>query len=222
MHALPFLAAVVLAQLDVRERMPEQLRRVIESRAAETSEIEWTLTYHRGRDAGLVERHVTRTAGDTTWDVNDGDANGEHITRFDAAKLEELGPNPTEEELAKAAGPAQETAGPRHSLLYDGRAWYLEHQRKRVPLSGSATPDVGGPMAYHRPLEFVSAGLGPWWNEAHPAVLGLPQQSVRGFDSAEYTVTSHGDTDTIIAEYAGHTIEWELDKSHGGCPVYGR
>lgn len=213
MHATFLIAAVVLGQVDVRSHLPEQLQQVMESRKADTSQVEWTITYLQGRDAGLVERHITRTVGDTTWEVNLGDENGYH-----RAKHPPLPRDASEEVLRKAQISREQNAGPYHSLVYDGRIWHLEHKQGLLPVFGRAIPkDVAGD---YRPFDFTAGGIGPWWYHLYADTLGLRGKLVEGFESATYTVTSHGNIETITAEFNDKRIEWDLDKTRGGHPIH--
>ncbi|MGB2985746.1 MAG: hypothetical protein WBE26_07660 [Phycisphaerae bacterium] len=215
MYFISLIVAVALGQMDVRSHLPEQLQEAMESRKAQTSEIEWTITYLQGRDAGLVERHVARTVGDTVWDVNLGDEKGYHRIAFHHVPRDD-----SEEALREAAIPQEELAGPYHSLVYEGRAWHLEHQKGSVPDVGNATPLTVHGLLYDRPFDWTAAGIGPWWYHSHAPVLGLRDDVLEGFDSATYTVTSRGGVETITAEFDGKTIEWEVDKTRGGYPIH--
>jgi len=65
MNATWVLLGLFLAPTEPRDRYPPRLRTLLESRLATTSQVEWTASWVGGYDDGLVERHLTREAGDT-------------------------------------------------------------------------------------------------------------------------------------------------------------
>ncbi len=213
MHAFVIIFSALLCPTDVQSQLPDVLRRVIDSRDSKTSEIEWTISYLQGRDAGLTERHITRTAGDTLWQVNNGDDNEYH-----RRAVYKLPKDDSEQALDEASIPKETLAGPRHSLLYDRRVWYLQHSGRKPPLVGTAFP-VDQATSSH-PLDFRAGGLAPWWEERHSdPVLGIARQSAEGFESATYTVESRGREQVVTATFSGKRLVWEFDEARGAQPV---
>lgn len=190
----------------------------MESPKARTSEIEWTITYMQGRDAGLVERHITRTVGDTVWQVNMGDETGCHWTTYRRS----VGGH-SEEARRNAEFPKEELAGPRHSLVHDGVVWHVEHQMGQVPLGGFAIP-AGEPTIYE-PFDFAAPGLRVYWPQLPSNAIGLRDSVLEGFEDAEWSVTSHGNIDLVTAEeqlalWDKITEQWRAKylKDHGEAP----
>src|SRR3990172_7869436 len=76
------LAAVLGQAVDAGDRYPDRIRKLLSPVRSGTSQVEWTVTWRAGYDAGLVERYITRTAGDTVRESKLGDENGYHRTLF--------------------------------------------------------------------------------------------------------------------------------------------
>ncbi len=212
MQIVVAVAMATLGQVGLLEQLPGRLVRPLEARQAHTSEVEWTVTYLKGGDAGLVERHITRTVGDTVWEVNSGDEHGYHRIAY-GRLLSEM-PDHVRE---KAQTEKVERAGPYHSLLFDSDIWHLEHQRNMLPLTGFAVPKAQAKG--YRPLDFTMAGIAPWWDNHEASILRLRETLLVGFESATYTVTSRDRIEVITAEFGAKRIEWHLGKTRGGQPV---
>ena len=71
-----------VTDLKVRNELPGALMRGVGRLTPKTSQIEWTVSWGEGPDDGLVERHITRTAGNSVWESNLGDENGYHRREF--------------------------------------------------------------------------------------------------------------------------------------------
>ncbi len=205
---------VILGATGPYDRYPPRLRTILESQAPTTSQVEWTATWIGGRDAGLVERYVTRKAGAAVWESNLGDENGYHPLVFSAHPPTGV----SEEELRKYASPREESAGTRNSLIYDGQAWHLEHAER--PLSGMLQP-VETARAW-LPVDLPSIGLAPCWAgeldvnpfHIHPTWFG-------GFDSATFKDGRENGLPTLSAEWAGtYRLTWRFDERVGGQPVW--
>src|SRR3990172_8877303 len=164
--------ALLLAPTDPYGHYPERLRRILDSRPEKTSEVEWTATWIGGRDAGLVERYVTRKASDAIWESNLGDEHGYHPTSYgephpgawgkDAPEIpnREESPMAYEQWLRKHEIPKEETAGTPNSLIYDGQAWHLQYAER--PLTGIVQPLETA--RDYLPVDLPSMGLAPcWW-----------------------------------------------------------
>lgn len=206
------LASAIIGPVDVPSHLPDRLRQVMESPKANTSQIEWTITYLDGVDAGLVEQHITRTVGDTIWQVNLGDEKGYHWTSYLRSPRSD-----SEEDRREAEVPREDLAGPWHSLLYEGVAWNLEHQKRRIPLGGWAAPE--NEAGFRRPFDFSAPGLRVSWLQMPQNVLGLRDRFLEGFDGAKWSVASRGNIETITGEFQDKVLEWDLDKTRGGQPI---
>ena len=207
MNCTTLLVATLVGavQGDLRAHLPPALQRLIEARTASTYEVDWTLTHLDEKESGLVERYLTRRAGKTLLQTNYGDAKGQHRTT--------LKPGSSEAPWDKA-----ETAGTYHSLLYENEIWHVQHGTDYV--AGVATVTSAAKDRRNRPLDFATAGIGPWWVEK-PAgnVLGLSDEFVHGFENAEFASSTIGQTRYVTGVYDRYAIEWQLDLNRGGCPV---
>ena len=227
------LLALLLAPTGPRDHYPARLRNVLDSQRATTSQVEWTGTWIGGRDAGLVERYVTRKAGDAVWESNRGDENGYHPTVYSAGppgssenelpqpEITEDGPRIMDEEwLRKYEIPKEETAGTRNSLIYDQQAWYLDHAER--PLTGTVQPL--GTARDWLPVDLISIGLAPcWWGigtDGNP--FQLPESDLEGFDSATFAEGVENGLPTVSAVYGGgrFRLTWRFDDRYGGQPAW--
>jgi len=221
----------ILGPTAPRDQYPPRLRNILESKPATTSEVEWTASWIGGRDDGLVERYVTRKAGDALWESNLGDENGFHPVGFsadeDASSEKELpqhgvpkeeSPIAHEEWHRKHEIPKEKLAGTRNSLIYDDQAWYLS--RAERPLSGKLQPAVTARVWL--PLDLSSIGLAPCWVsdfDANP--FHLHQSSFEGFDSATFHEARENGLPTLSAEWGGSSrLTWRFDDRRGGKPVW--
>jgi len=196
MKAACVLLGLILAPTEPRAHYPPRLRGALDSPPVTTSQVEWTATWVGGRDAGLVERYVTRKVGDALWESNLGDENGYHPTGYSADRDDRSEKNPPqhgtpkeelpvidEQWLRKHELPKEQLAGTRNSLISDGQAWYLPYAER--PLSGNVQPLE---TARERlPVDLSSIGLAPCWVhdlDANP--FRLPNQQFEGFEAATF------------------------------------
>jgi len=224
------LLGVILGPTGPRDQYPPRLRTVLDSQRATTSQVEWTATWIGGRDAGLVERYVTRKAGDALWESNLGDENRYHPTGYRAGPRgspEEELPQPEitkdgprimdEERLRKYEIPKEELAGTRNSLIYDAQAWHLSYAER--PLTGIVQP-LETTRAW-LPVDLPSIGLAPCWLhdlDANP--FHVPNQQFEGFDSATFREGRENGLPTLSAEWGGSSrLTWRFDDRQGGKPV---
>lgn len=190
--------------------VPPRLQNIMESRSAQTSEIEWTITHYNDRDYGLVEHHTTRTSGDTRWQLNAGDSQGSHRTVFRSSIA-----NESEEAYELAAIPKAEVAGPRHTLVYDDLVWRVEHVRGLTPIRGTLTSVERS--GNYEAFDFSSAGFTPW---ADPATeLALRGEFRNGQQDPTVASVSDGRLETIAMDYGPYRFEWDYDAQRGGQPV---
>ncbi len=225
--------ALLLAPTEPDDRYPARLRNILDSRLATTSQVEWTASWIGGRDDGLVERFVTRKAGDSLWESNLGDENGFHPTAYSAGRgsspEEELpqpemtkdGPRIMDEEwLREHEIPKEESAGTRNSLNYDGQAWHLEYAER--PLTGIVQPLETARSFL--PVNLASVGLAPcWWGSgvyANP--FQLFQEEFEGFDSATFREWVQDGLPTVSAEWGSgrFRLTWRFDERYGGQAVW--
>jgi hypothetical protein len=233
MKAAWILLGLILAPTEPRDHYPLRLRNILDSQRATTSQVEWTASWIGGRDAGLVERYVTRQAGDTLWESNLGDENGYHPTAYSAGRpgspdvelpqpeMTKDGPRIMDEEwLRKYEVPKEELAGTRNSLIYDGQAWRLEYAER--PLTG-----IVQPLKTARdflPVDLPSIGLAPcWWGmgtDGNP--LQLSESDLEGFESAVFAEGVENGLPTVSAVYGGgrFRLTWRFDERFGGRPVW--
>jgi len=205
------LLAVLLSPTGPRDQHPPRLRNILDSRPARTSQVDWTATWIGGRDDGLVERYVTRQAGDAIWESNLGDGNGYHCTGF----RDEPGGSREEE---RQEIPKHELAGTRNSLVHEGQAWHLYYAER--PLNGIVQPLET--VRNFVPVNLPAIGLAPSWStglEAHPLLLSEWESD--GFDSASFREEIQESTPTVIAEYGqGYRLTWRFDNRYDGNPVW--
>jgi len=231
MKAACVLLAVLLAPTEPRDHYPPRLRNILESKPATTSQVEWTATWIGGRNAGLVERYVTRKAGDAIWESNLGEENGYHPTEYSADRSVEAEKEPPRPEISKEGPrimdeewlreheiPKGESAGTRNSLIYDRQAWYMHHAER--PLSGNVQP-VETARAW-LPLGLASIGLAPCWWTSDTNLFQLPESDMEGFDSATFAEGVENGLPTVSAVYGGgrFRLTWRFDDRCGGKPVW--
>jgi hypothetical protein len=88
------------------------------------------------------------------------------------------------------------------------------------PISGDAVAlDDSYPPVL--PLDFTAAGLAPRWvPHDYRTPLGLDRKRYyEGFQSALYSTFRRGEVETIVAEFDGRRMEWDLDHARGNQPV---
>ncbi len=215
LSAQPEVGPLAPERLDVRSLLPDRLTEVIESRTADTSEVEWTLSWHGGRDDGLVERYTTRTANGSIFQSNRGDAQGFHWKVFRSHPPADV----SADALWEYAVPPEESAGTRISLAHDGQFWELF--RAESPLSARLTSPSSVLETQKRPRDMAAAGLAPYWADVfNTEPLGLPERYLAGFDSAEWTEQRSGQIEVVSAEFNGKRLEWQLDSRQGGEPIH--
>ena len=195
----------------IRQQLPSSLARLIEVPRPETSHIEWTLSSFDRFNEGLVERHITRTVGDTLWQSNLGDDGGQHRVeyRFEPPK------NTDVEDLDPYIFPSDVGAGTRASLIFGDRVWSMGNEAS--PSSGSRAYPRDQAQA-DLPFDFWAAGLAVAAS-FDKNVLGLPEMLVEGFDFATFTSSRQGAYEVIAADYNDRRIEWLLDVRQDGVPV---
>ncbi len=226
-----FLGAI-LGPTGPSDHFPPRLRNILDSKMPTTSQIEWTATWIGGRDDGLVERYVTRKAGDAIWESNLGDERGFHEVVYRASdanseddlrphQISKEGPPVMDEEWLRTHEiPKEETAGTRNSLIHDGRVWHLHYAER--PLTGDVQP-IETARAW-LPVDLPSIGLAPCGRmsglEAKP--FQLPEWALEGFDSATFAQGMENGAPTVSAIYgAGRfRLTWRFDERYGGQPVW--
>jgi hypothetical protein len=231
MKAAWVLLGVILGPTGPYDRYPTRLRNILDSQRATTSQVEWTSSWIGGRDDGLVERYVTRKAGDAAWESNLGDENGYHPTGYSADRDYRSEKNPPqhgtpEEELPvideqwlrKHELPKEQLAGTRNSLISDGQAWYLPYAER--PQSGDTQP-VEETRAY-LPVDLPSIGLAPGWvSDLGANPFHLPERELEGFESATFREGVENGLPTVSAEWGGSSrLTWRFDDRQGGKPVW--
>ena len=226
------LLGLLLGPTEPADRYPPRLRNVLDLQRATTSQVEWTVTWIGGRDAGLVERYVTRKAGDALWESNLGDENGYHPTAYgephpgawgkDGPEIpnREQSPIAYEEWLRTHEIPKEELAATRNSLIYDRQAWHLEYAER--PLSGNVQP-VETAQEW-LPVDLTSIGLAPCGRtsglEGNP--FQLPEWALEGFDSATFAEGLENGLPMVSAVYGSgrFRLTWRFDERFGGRPVW--
>jgi hypothetical protein len=232
MKAGLLLLGVLLPAAGPRDHYPPRLRNILDSRLATTSQVEWTASWVGGRDAGLVERHVTRTAGTSVWQSNLGDEKGYHPTSYgephpgawgkDGPEIpnREESPLAYEQWLREHENPKEETAGTANSLIYDRQAWHLHYAER--PLTGVVQP-LETASAY-LPVDLPSMGLAPcWWrSELDGNPFHLPEFDFEGFESATFRERLENGLPTVSADWggSGSRLTWRFDDRYGGRPVW--
>ena len=203
MGFLLIVTATVLGQPGVRSHLPNEIQQLIAHPTWETSEIEWTLSHYDDPEVGLVERHITRTAGTSVWQTNLGDERGRHRTRYHSYPDDPV--------------PKLQDAGPRDSMLFEGDLWYVEHNKDRSPLTGTVAPGAAG--LSHYPIDFDMLGFAPWCDNLYGNGLGLREVHVEGLQNADVSTMTRGDLQTLTASYDRYELQWQLDRRRGGRPV---
>lgn len=202
----------ILANPLAADPLSSVFRKDFSKRGFTTSQFEWTLTWVGGRDDGLVERHVTRQAGDDLWESNLGDENGHHPTMYRAMPGADSPPqDPREFEW-----PAERIAGTRNSLTHDGRVWYLP----RVEHSVMGFVEDAETSSSHLPFDFSLAGFAPVWHGLENSnALRLNQRLLAGLDRADVHEGQADGLRTVTAAYGDRQLVWYLDDEVGRNPV---
>ncbi|MFQ5352723.1 MAG: hypothetical protein ACE5D3_06590 [Candidatus Binatia bacterium] len=206
-----------LTDLKIRKELPGALMRGVGRLTPKTSQIEWTVSWGEGRDDGLIERHITRTAGDSVWESNLGDENGYH-----QRSLRTFPPqgDVTPEVLEKYLFPRKLGAGTRNSLISGGYVWHLNSAER--PLSGEVERrEQAGtirPNTDLLPLDFSAIGLAPGAEVSHN-LFGVQTLDLDGFEEAEFNGYRAGSLDVVVAEFNDRRFEWYLDPQQEGLPV---
>ena len=232
MNAAWVLLGLIFAPTEPRDHYPSRLRNILDSRPATTSQVEWTASWIGGRDDGLVERYVTRQAGDALWESNLGDENGYHPTSYGEPHPGAWGKDPPEipnrEESPMAYEqwlrtheiPKEESAGTRNSLIYEEQVWHLEYAER--PLAGVVQPLKSA--RDYLPVDLTSMGLAPcWWGSGVDDIpFQLPEWALQGFDSATFVEGVENGLPTLSAVYGGgrFRLTWRFDDRYGGKPVW--
>lgn len=222
MNAAWLMLGVFLTPTEPRDHYPQRLRNVLDSQPATTSQVEWTATWIGGRDAGLVERYVTRQAGDALWESNLGDESGFHPTGYHADRDEfsEKEPPVIDEEWRRTHEiPKEELSGTHNSLIYDRQAWYLHYAER--PLTGKVQPAAAA--RDFLPVNLPSIGLAPCWVSDFDAnAFHLMEQFLEGFDSATFSEGVENGLPTLSAVYGSgrFRLTWRFDDRYGGKPVW--
>lgn len=211
MNTCFLLICVVLGLVD-NQKLHPRLRTLLDSGPEKTSEIQWTLTWIGSYDDGLIERHITRTTGDTVWESNLGNEKGEHRTRF---KTRPPG-DATPEQLELATWPRSEDAGVHHRLKQDGRIWHIN--RGPVASSGYAIPTD---KAISRiPMKVEAAGLAPRIaSEVEPPPFNLHPTEFEGFENVEFTEGRENGFPSVVATWSKYELNWLFDDRQGGLPI---
>jgi hypothetical protein len=154
----------------------------------------------------MAERYITRSAVDVVWESSLGDKGGFHYS-----------PSGRSEEGQRVR--KEEARGTSNRMLYEGRVWYVADVERPTTGSAVSLDDVMVPPT--RPLDFTSAGVAPYWLPFfHRTVLGVDAQNdYKHFASAAFSSVRNGGIETIVAEFDGRRLEWDLDHSRGGQPV---
>ena len=195
--------------------IPPPVQSVLSGWSADTSHIEWSVTWVGGYNDGLVERYLTRTTEDETWETNYGDENGNHQKSFRA--IPPPGTALSAEELEQYIMPDQEVAGTRHRMTKDGRSWEL--YKEELPLS-AAVIESSDPRNHHLPVNLHSIGLSPgWMTESVQNPLLLQEGQLEGYEGARFTSSSGGRETTVAADYGRQRLEWVFDSEQGNMPV---
>jgi len=199
-----------MSDCDIRRKLPESLSRGLARDIPDTSQIEWTLSWGDKWNDGLVERHITRTVGESVWQSNLGDRNGFHSRTFDRAPPS----GATFEEVEPYMDPIESGAGTRNTLLQDGYVWHLFHAE--APGVGSVEPVEN--EVEHLPLDFTAVGLavGPRVDEN---LFGVHPSDLEGFAEAEFNTFRAGRMEIATVEFNDRRFEWHLDPFRNGLPV---
>ncbi len=195
------------------DHLPSRLRAALNTGDVETSEVEWNLSWLGGYDDGLVERHITRTAGDTVWEANLGDSRGRHSASF----LQSPSPYDSDEEIRRKMVPRDVDAGVRNKLLTGGWAWYLEHAER--PLMGYASPLDKAAIGFPANPRVLGLSPGPP-HDSNSNSYGLSDADFEGFEDATFQESWENGYPTVTAAWGDQrSIKWRFDNRQGGMPV---
>jgi len=194
----------------IPERFPQELLRGRTYWNAKTAQVEWTRSWYDKYNDGLVERVVTRSAGDTVWQSNLGNEQGYHERAFRSVPPRDATP----EEAESSMYPPDSGSGTRNTMTDGMYSWSIP--RAERPTSGQVVT-LESKFA-QVPFDFASAGLA-LTSKVSTNVLGLYDLDLADFDQAKFEVTRIGRRELVAADYGIRRIEWELDPDQGGLPV---
>lgn len=186
----------------------------LERSGFETSQFEWTMSWHSGYDDGLVERYTTRTAGNMIWESNFGDENGYHSTVFHRRPPREG----LAEEVDSAMVPKAEMAGIRTKYIGDELSWYVPNTE--LPVYGFVTPLKD--TAIYLPLKIPGLGFSPYLSkEPYGNPFNLAPADYEDFANATFREHLDGGFPAITAEWNGgkSRLIWTFDDRQGGLPI---
>ncbi|MEK6797811.1 MAG: hypothetical protein AABZ12_02470 [Planctomycetota bacterium] len=207
MTSFLFVGAIAVSAAEGTRDYPTRLRRIMDAALGDTAQVEWTLSWVGGSSDGLVERRITRVAGESVWESNLGDEHGFHDTPFVRRSRAD---EPTKLR-------PEETVGTRNMLIHEGTAYYLP--RAEEPWTGDAAPL---PLARSPvPLDFGKLGLAPALDrdtDVNP--FRIPQLAhEEGFESAVFTEGWEDGRPIVNAEAGARRVTWTFDDSRGGQPI---
>lgn len=209
-----FLVVVVLSYGQVADisKLPERLQKIIQDRSAEhTSLIEWTVEKHTGLKAGMTERFVTQTIGNSLHQYrevfNDVSADDPYSTY-----RQELG-----DSMDARARPGlrvrRRFGEPVRVMTYEGD--YLFHEGIRT----HAHLTIPKGLSNRQPSDVRGFGVGPHIGFGTDP-LGLANEGFYRQDIT-YTESTDGRYDRITtSEFADRRyVEWVFDREQGNQPV---
>jgi len=206
------LIVAVLGQSSVVDQLPKELRARVTNRDYKTSQIDWSLSWFGGDDDGLVEKYITRRAGDDLWQSNLGDENGFHRTTYEGGWASD----DLSWQLKWTPRPPERTAGTQNALTHAGRLWYVpraEHSRSGLVKDPSTAVS-------HLPFDFSAAGIAPRFKGlSNSNALGINERALNGLGSANVYESYAGGYRTITAEYGMSRLVWYMDAQQGNRPV---
>jgi hypothetical protein len=206
------LFIATLGQASGVDRLPIEVFDRARVRDFATSEFEWTLSWVGGRDDGLVERHMTRRAGDDLWESNLGDENRYHPTMYRSIP-HAAGPD---DDRTESEWPAESTAGTQNSLSHAGRIWYIPRAEHSITARVTEPTDANS----HAPFDFSFAGFAPTWNGVdNNNPLRLHGKLLEGLEEAEVSEVLQDGLRKITAKYNNKRLVWYLDSTKGDQPV---
>ena len=200
----------------------------------QTWEAKWTLSWYDQWNEGLVERYITRAAGDSLLQSNFGNENGHHRALFrqaiadnehsennrdsGSAAFDRPPEGLSREDALLLQIPPDKLAGTINMMIFQGKVWRPDGVQKSAILTGSVETIVPAKLQQHLPVDFATIGfaVAPYLRYS---VVGLDPWDFEGFDSAPLERSRSGDLEIVVASYDTRRVEWYLDPAQENLPV---
>jgi len=209
------LVLCIVGQTAVSDHLPREILSPALHRGYRTAQFEWSVSWYDKWNDGLVERYVTRRAGDDLWESNLGDEDGYHKTM-----IRRVPPSVEAfyEDRDKYERPKGDWGGTRNALLHEGRVWYIPDADKSI--AADVRDPSGSLDEIPLPFDFSIAGIALAWDPTRNGnALRLPDRALQGLEDAKFSGGYQDGLKTVSMEYDDKLLVWYLDPRQGNRPV---